>query len=164
MIAQAIGASVIAIDIADEKLEFARQLGAVEIINSSNTEDVVANVLEITHGGAHVSIDALGSPGTCYNSIANLRKRGKHIQVGLMVGDHRHPSIPMDRIIADELEILGCHGMQAYRYTEMLEMIRNSALTPEKLVGKRINLDESLAALVNMDNFEGTGSTVINEF
>ncbi len=164
MIAQAIGASVIAIDIADEKLDFARQLGAVETINGSNTEDVVANVMEITEGGAHVSIDALGSPATCFNSIANLRKRGKHIQVGLMVGEHRHPTIPMDKVIANELEILGSHGMQAYRYAEMLEMIRSGTLTPEKLVGKRINLEESLEELVNMDNFEGTGSTVINEF
>ncbi len=164
MIAQAIGASVIAIDIADEKLDFARQLGAVETINGSNTEDVVANVMEITEGGAHVSIDALGSPATCFNSIANLRKRGKHIQVGLMVGEHRHPTIPMDKVIANELEILGSHGMQAYRYADMLEMIRSGTLTPEKLVGKRINLEESLEELVNMDNFEGTGSTVINEF
>jgi alcohol dehydrogenase len=164
MIAHAIGASVIAIDIADEKLNFARQLGAVETINGSNTEDVVANVMEITEGGAHVSIDALGSPATCFNSIANLRKRGKHIQVGLMVGEHRHPTIPMDKVIANELEILGSHGMQAYRYADMLEMIRSGTLTPEKLVGKRINLEESLEELVNMDNFEGTGSTVINEF
>jgi alcohol dehydrogenase len=164
MIAHAIGASVIAIDIADEKLDFARQLGAVETINGSNTEDVVANVMEITEGGAHVSIDALGSPATCFNSIANLRKRGKHIQVGLMVGEHRHPTIPMDKVIANELEILGSHGMQAYRYADMLEMIRSGTLTPEKLVGKRINLEESLEELVNMDNFEGTGSTVINEF
>lgn len=164
MIAHAIGASVIAIDIADEKLDFARQLGAVETINGSNTEDVVANVMEITEGGAHVSIDALGSPVTCYNSIANLRKRGKHIQVGLMVGEHRHPTIPMDKVIANELEILGSHGMQAYRYADMLEMIRSGVLSPGKLVGKRINLEESLEELVNMDNFEGTGSTVINEF
>jgi alcohol dehydrogenase len=164
MIANAIGASVIAIDVADEKLDFARQIGAVETINAKKTEDVVANVMAITGGGAHVSIDALGSPVTCYNSIANLRKRGKHLQVGLMVGEHRHPSIPMDVVIANELEIFGCHGMQAYRYADMLEMIRSGALTPEKLVGKRISLEESLDELVSMHNFEGTGVTVINEF
>ena len=164
MIAQAIGASVIAIDIADEKLNFARQIGAVGTINAAKTDDVVAQVMEITRGGAHVSIDALGSPATCFNSIANLRKRGKHIQVGLMVGGHRQPAIPMDRIIADELEILGCHGMQAYRYADMLEMIRSGTLTPEKLVGKRINLEESLEELVNMENFERAGSAVINDF
>ena len=164
MIARAIGASVIAIDITDEKLDFAREIGAVATINAAKTEDVVANVMEITQGGAHVSIDALGSPATCFNSIANLRKRGKHIQVGLMVGGHRQPATPMDRIIAYELEILGCHGMQAYRYADMLEMIRSGVLSPGKLVGKRINLEESLEELVNMENFEGAGSAVINDF
>jgi alcohol dehydrogenase len=164
MIAHALGASVIAIDIADQKLNFAREIGAMATINASKTEDVVDNVWEITQGGAHVSIDALGSPVTCFNSISNLRKRGKHIQVGLMVGEHRNPAIPMDNVIANELEILGCHGMQAYRYAEMLEMIRNGAFSPEKLVGIRISLEESLEALLNMDTFEGIGITLINEF
>jgi alcohol dehydrogenase len=164
MIAHAIGASVIAIDITDEKLDFARTIGAVATINATKAEDVVDRVLEITQGGAHVSIDALGSPTTCFNSISNLRKRGKHVQVGLMVGDHQHPAVPMDKVIANELEILGSHGMQAFRYPEMLELIRSGKLSPEKLVGKTINLEESLEELVNMNNFEGTGVTVINEF
>ena len=122
------------------------------------------NVLEITQGGVHVSIDALGSATTCFNSIANLRKRGKHIQVGLMVGDLQNPAIPMDKVIANEFEILGSHGMQAFRYPEMMEMIRSGILSPEKMVGKTINLEESLEELVNMNNFERTGVTVINEF
>ncbi len=132
MIASAVGANVVAIDIADEKLEFARSVGAVATINSLNATDVVENVMEITKGGAHVSIDALGSPTTCFNSIANLRKRGKHVQIGLMLADHRHPALPMDKVIANELEILGSHGMQAYRYDAMLEMIRAGKLHPEK--------------------------------
>ena len=164
MIAHALGASVIAIDITDEKLDFARSIGAAATIHATKTEDVVARVLEITRGGAHVSIDALGDSTTCFNSIANLRKRGKHVQVGLMVGDHQHPVIPMDQVVANELEILGSHGMQAYRYPQMMEMIRSGKISPEKLVGKRINLKESLMELVDMNNFVGTGVTVINEF
>ena len=164
MIAHAYGARVIAIDITEEKLEFVRTIGAAVTINAAKVKDVVDDVLEITQGGAHVSIDALGSPATCFNSIANLRKRGKHVQVGLMVGDHQHPSIPMDKVIANELEIFGSHGMQAFRYAEMLNMIRSGRLSPEKLVGKTISLEESLDELVNMNNFEGTGVIVINEF
>jgi alcohol dehydrogenase len=164
MIAHSLGASVVAIDIKDEKLEFARTIGAEETINAAETDDVVNKVVEITSGGAHVSIDALGSPKTCFNSIANLRKRGKHIQVGLMVGDYKHPTIPMDKVVANEFEILGSHGMQAFRYAEMLEMIRSGVLSPEKLVRKTINLEASLEELVNMNDFEGTGVTVINEF
>ena len=164
MIASALGASVVAVDINDEKLEFARTIGASETINASETADVVAELLEVTQGGAHVSIDALGSQMTCFNSIANLRKRGVHVQVGLMVGDFQHPAIPMNLVIAKELEILGSHGMQAHRYPEMLEMIQEGRLFPEKLVGKTISLEESLDALVNLDKFEGIGVTVINQF
>ena len=164
MIAHALGASAIAIDIKDEKLDFARTIGATATVNAAETEDVIADVLEITQGGVHVSIDALGSPTTCFNSIANLRKRGKHIQVGLMVGGEEHPAIPMDKIIANELAILGSHGMQAFRYPEMLEMIRSGKLSPGKLVGKTISLADSLEELTNMNNFEETGVTVINEF
>lgn len=164
MIANALGANVVAIDIGDEKLDFARSVGAVATVNATKTEDVVENILDITQGGAHVSIDALGSPVTCFNSIANLRKRGRHVQVGLMVADHSHPAVPMDKIIANELEIVGSHGMQAYKYPVLLEMIQAGKLFPEKLIGKTINLEESLEELVNMDSFGGTGVTVINEF
>lgn len=164
MIASALGANVIAIDITDEKLEFAKSLGANATVNANRVEDVVEAVREITRGGAHVSIDALGSPETCFNSIANLRKRGKHIQVGLMVGDHNHPSIPMDKVVAHELEILGSHGIQAYRYEALFEMIRSGKLHPEKLVGKTIDLEQSMGELVRMDEFADTGVTVINKF
>lgn len=164
MIANAVGANVIAIDIADEKLDFARAVGAVATINAANTTDVIHNVLEVTRGGAHVSIDALGSPATCFNSIASLRKRGKHIQIGLMLADQRHPAVPMDKVIANELEILGSHGMQAYRYEAMLEMIQAGKLHPEKLIGKTITLDEAPRELASMNSFRGTGITVISRF
>jgi alcohol dehydrogenase len=164
MIANALGANVVAIDISDEKLEFARSFGAVATINAAKTQKVVRNVMEITRGGAHVSIDALGSSVTCFNSIANLRRRGRHIQVGLTLADQQHPAIPMDKVIAKELEILGSHGMQAYRYPALLAMIQAGKLFPEKLVGKRISLEESLDELVMMDNFSGIGVAVIDRF
>jgi len=164
MIAHALEARVVAIDISEEKLAFARSIGAVAAVNAAQAGDVVGDILDITGGGAHVSVDALGNPVTCFNSIANLRKRGKHIQVGLMTGDQRHPEVPMDRVIAGELEILGSHGMQAHRYPAMLEMIRAGKLSPEKLIGKTISLEESPDELAAMDRFEGTGVTVIDRF
>jgi alcohol dehydrogenase len=164
MIANALGAKVVALDIGADQLALARELGASAIVNASETEDVVEAVRELSGGGAHVSIDALGSQHTCFNSIANLRKRGKHIQVGLMTGDHRHPSVPMDRVLSNELEIIGSHGMQAHRYQEMMTMIMQGKLAPEKLVGDLISLEDSLDALVKMDQFGNTGVTVINRF
>lgn len=164
MIASALGASVVAVDITPEKLDLARSIGAVATVNGAEIENVAAAVVEVSHGGVHVSVDALGSQETCFNSIASLRKRGKHIQVGLMTADHKHPNIPMDRVIANELEIVGSHGMQAYVYEDLLQMIQAGKLQPEKLIGKTVNLEESVLELVTMDSFAGTGITVINQF
>jgi alcohol dehydrogenase len=164
MIASAMGANVIGIDLSEDKLDFARRMGAVATVNAREVSDVAGAVREITGGGAHVSIDALGHPATCFNSIANLRRRGRHVQVGLMLGDHARPAIPMDRVIGWELEILGSHGMQAFRYEAMMAMIRTGKLAPQKLVGRRIGLDEAPEALMAMDRFEGLGIGVITSF
>lgn len=164
MIANALGASVIGIDINEEKLDFARSIGAVATLNASEVDNIPAAVLEISRGGAHVSLDALGSTVTCVNSINSLRKRGRHIQVGLMAGEHSLPPVPMGRVIARELEIYGSHGMQAYRYESLLEMIRTGKLQPDRLVNKHISLAEAPAALMDMHSFKGTGITVIDRF
>ncbi|EPL15645.1 zinc-dependent alcohol dehydrogenase family protein [Pseudomonas sp. CF161] len=164
MIASAVGANVVAIDIAEDKLELARSLGAVATVNASRVANVVEAVRDITQGGAHVSLDALGHPTTCFNSISNLRKRGKHVQVGLMLGEHSTPIIPMSTVIAKELEILGSHGMQAHRYDAMFAMMQSGKLAPQKLIGRTISLEQSIEALMNMDKFEVAGVTVVNRF
>lgn len=164
MIANALGANVIGIDIQDDKLDFARSIGAVAVVNAAKTENVVEAVRDISHGGVHVSLDGLGNPVTCFNSISNLRKRGKHIQVGLMLAEHSRPAIPMDRVIGWELEILGSHGMQAYRYEALFAMIASGKLHPEKLVRKTINIAEAPAELAGMHDFKGLGITVIDRF
>ncbi len=164
MIAHALGAQVIAVDIHEETLKLARELGAMATINGSQNPDIVEEVRTLTHGGAHVSIDALGSAATCFNSVANLRKRGKHIQVGLMTGDHQHAKVPMDQVLAHELEIIGSHGMQAFKYPEMLDMVQQGKLHPEKLIERTISLEEATLALPRMDLFEHTGVLVIDSF
>lgn len=164
MIANALGAQVIAVDINDDTLHFAKEIGAIATINTTNSPDVVTHIKALTHGGAHVSVDALGSQTTCFNSISNLRKRGKHIQIGLMAGEHQNPKIPMDKVIANELEIIGSHGMQAFKYPEMLDMIKNGKLNPKKLIERTITLEESIVALPEMDKFQNKGILVINSF
>lgn len=164
MIANALGANVVAVDIAEDKLALARSLGAVATINAKETADVAASIIETTRGGAHVSLDALGHSITCFNSISCLRKRGKHIQVGLMLAEHSTPAIPMSKVLAHELEILGSHGMQAHRYDAMMTMIEAGKLAPEKLIGKRVTLEASIDALMRMDRFDVNGVTVITEF
>jgi alcohol dehydrogenase len=164
MIARAFGANVIGVDLADDKLTLARQLGATATINAAAATDVVNGIRELSGGGAHVSVDAIGSASVCFNSIASLRKRGKHIQVGLMVEDHRNPRVPMDKVLANELEILGSHGMQAHRYAEMLEMIAAGKLAPERLIGKTVCLEEAVAELTSMNDYPTNGVAVITEF
>lgn len=163
-IAAGAGAIVIAVDIDDKKLELAKKLGAKVLINAKKIESVSAEIIEITGRGAHVSIDALGSQETCFNSIACVRKRGKHIQVGLTTGDHKHPKIPMDKVVAHEIEILGSHGMQSFRYDAVFEMIKSGKVQPDLMLGKTISLEEAPEALVNMNKFEFLGVTVINIF
>ena len=163
MIAAAFGARVVAVDIADDKLDFARSLGAEAAVNG-NTADVAEAVRDLTGGGAHISIDALGHPEIIGNSVSSLRKRGKHIQVGIMESGQHNAAMPIDKIIGRELEILGSHGMQAHRYPEMLDMIRAGKLEPQKLIGKRIALEEAPRELVDLDSFAGVGVTVIGSF
>jgi alcohol dehydrogenase len=164
MIGRATGARVIAVDIDDAKLALARDIGAAHCINATASHDVVAEIRELSGGGAHVSIDALGSPITCFNSIASLRKRGRHVQVGLLAPDERNARIPTGLVVANELEILGSHGMQAHRYPQMLEMMAAGSLQPQKLIGQTIGLEEAPAALVAMDRFAEVGVTVIDAF
>ncbi|MFN3208185.1 MAG: zinc-dependent alcohol dehydrogenase family protein [Roseovarius sp.] len=164
MIAQALGARTVAIDISDDKLALARACGATETVNAAQVADVIEAVRDVTGGGAHVSLDALGHPVTFFNSVSNLRRRGRHVQVGLLLADQATPSAPMDRVIGAELEILGSHGMQAHRYDAMLAMIGAGMLAPEKLIGARITLEASIDALTGMDSFTGTGATVITSF
>lgn len=163
-IAAAVGANVIAVDIDNDKLELAQKLGASVLINAKEVNSVQEEILKASGRGAHVSIDALGSQETCFNSISCLRKRGKHIQVGLTTAEHKHPLIPMDKVVAHEIEILGSHGMQSFRYDAVFEMIKLGKVHPELMLGKTISLDEVPEALVNMNKFENRGVTVINKF
>lgn len=164
MIAKALGAVVIAVDINDVTLAYAKDIGADHLINSRDNQEVVESIHELTKGGVHASFDALGSKETALNSILSLRKRGKHVQIGLMTQDHKHLKLPMDRILADELEIIGSHGMQAHKYPEMLNMILDGRLTPGKLVSKTISLKDSTHELPKLNSFDRSGIMVINLF
>ena len=109
-----------------------------------------------------MSLDALGSRLTCANSIRSLRKRGRHIQVGLMLGSESDPPVPMSAVIGRELEIIGSHGMQAFRYDLMLEMIGHGKLNPSQLISDRVTLEQAADILPRMNEFPGTGVTVID--
>jgi alcohol dehydrogenase len=164
MIAVALGARVIAVDIDNEVLDLATRLGAVEVVNARTTRDVAGRIHDLTGRGAHVSVDGLGSATTAANSVLSLRKRGRHVQVGLLAGDDYRPRLPMERVIAWELELFGSHGMQASRYDEMIEMIMSGMLRPDLLIGKTVSLDEAPGELERMGEYGFVGISVIDRF
>jgi alcohol dehydrogenase len=162
MIAAAEGARVVAVDIDPRALALARELGAAATIDAAAVDDVAAAVVAVTGGGAHVSIDALGHPDTCVASVRSLRRRGRHVQVGLLLGEQATPPIPMDRVVAHELHIVGSHGMPAHRYAELLGRISAGRIDPARLVGRTISLEDSVEALVAMDRPGAPGVTVVS--
>jgi alcohol dehydrogenase len=162
MVGAAMGARVIAVDVAAAALVRARELGAESVVDAGSVTDPAAAVREITKGGAHVSIDAFGSAATAVASVRCLRRRGRHVQVGLLHGSASTPPIPMDQVIARELEMYGSHGMAAHEYPAMLGLITADALRPGLLVGRVIGLEDAGTALVAMDGPPSSaGMTVI---
>jgi alcohol dehydrogenase len=164
MIAVAMGAHVIAVDIKTEALDLATSLGATYTINAHDVSGVAEAIHDLTHGGAHVSLDALGSAVTARNSILGLCRRGRHVQVGLLVGDDADPPLPMGRVIGWELEIYGSHGLQAHAYPEMLRLIERGVLDPARLVTKRVALDGVPSVFEDMTAFGSTGIQVMDHF
>ncbi|MFB7930900.1 zinc-dependent alcohol dehydrogenase family protein [Streptomyces sp. NPDC056039] len=161
MIAAASGARVVAVDVSAQALDLARKFGAARCLDANAVPDTAAAVRDLTGGGAHLSLDALGSPATCAASINGLRRRGRHVQVGLLPSPTGTTPVPMARAIALELELLGSHGMAAHSYPPMLELVRGGVLRPDLLVTSTITLDEVPAALAAMGTAPGAGATVI---
>jgi alcohol dehydrogenase len=145
MIAAAAGARVVAVDVSPAALDLAASFGAEACLQGP--DGVPEAILELTGGGAHVSLDALGDPATCADSITCLRRRGRHVQVGLLPGT---PALPMDRVIAYELAVLGSHGMPARAYGPMMDLVAAGTLRPDRLVTATIGLPETPAALAAM--------------
>lgn len=163
MIARALGARVLALDISTAKLALARKIGAEKVLNVKEEQDPADAIQSMTSGGPGISLDAIGNSEVIRNSIRSLAKRGRHVQVGLIPGETEGIDV-MGTVIAKELEIVGSHGMQAHRYGKMLEMIREGRLNPQALIGREISLEESIEALTTMDRFENPGVTVITRF
>jgi len=160
LIGVALGARVVAVDIAVPALDRARSLGAEHVVDASADPDSAATIRELTGGGAAVSIDALGSPETAAASVRCLRRRGRHVQAGLLHGGAT--PLPMDVVVAYELAIHGSHGMAAADYPALLALVADRTLRPELLVGRTIGLADAPAALVAMDHPPtGAGMTVI---
>jgi alcohol dehydrogenase len=160
-IAVAAGAKVVAVDRTPAALALARNVGAEHTVLADGG-DVAAQVQSLTGGGSHVSVDAVGSATTCADAIHSLRRRGRHVQVGLLPGVGGHPAVPMDRVIAWELDVLGSHGMASVDYPALLRLVEAGTLRPQSLVERVVGLAEGARLLPSLDTAAPVGVTLID--
>jgi alcohol dehydrogenase len=164
-IANALGANVIGVDLMDEKLEKAKELGAVATVNAAEVDDPAKEVRDMTNGGADVSADALGIATTAQNAVNSLGKGGRHVQIGLTTSEEEGMvPLPTDEFVAKEIEFVGSLGLQPSRYPEMLNMIKTGKLDPTALVSETIDIHQISDRLEAMTDFKTMGIPVVNDF
>ncbi len=165
MIAKALGAKVIAVDINEAALEIAKNLGADLILNSKTGKfpavDEAIIMMTGARRGVDISVDALGSVVTATSAIKSLRRGGRHLQLGLLPSEDGQTPLPMGRVIGWELDLLGSHGMAAVDYPKMLAMIADGSLKPDLLVERTIGLDAGRDALESLAQSQSAGVTII---
>lgn len=162
-IASALGAKVIAVSRSAEKLALAKQLGAAHTVVAG--PDAVAEVIELSGGGVHVSVDALGIKDTVVPAIMTLRTRGRHVRLGVSnKTENGEISIPVDVMGFREMSFHGSFGMPAAKYPEMLALIASGKVNPGLLVGDTVTLDDAAGVLASMATFETLGMPVITTF
>lgn len=164
MLAAALGARVLAVDVSRPALDLAVDLGANAVLDADAVDDVGATVRELTGGGAHVSIDGLGVRATFENSLRSLRKLGRHVQVGMPVADHATvPLQLLDLVYARQLTLHGTRGLGAAGFSSLLELVDAGRVDPGALVGRRIPLSGAGASLAEMNGVPPAGITVIDD-
>jgi alcohol dehydrogenase len=156
LIAKALGARVVGVDPSPAARALATELGAEAVFAEAN----IAEILKLT-GGAQVSLDALGSPATAAASVRVLRRRGRHIQVGLMLDDAANAPLPWGELISKELEVFGSHGMAAADYPQMLAMVADGRLNISRLLGRVVGLEDAPAELAAMDHLVASGAGIV---
>jgi len=155
---RAVGAQVVAVDISTEALALAVALGADLTLDASTTDNVGAALHDIV-GGAHVSVDCLGHAATAGNSILSLRALGRHVQIGLF--PTATAELPISRVIRDELELLGVHGLSASRFDQVFAMMAAGQLDPTAMITQRLSLFDIPTALPAMGAFTQPGVSVV---
>lgn len=162
-IASALGANVIAVSRNEKKLAMARELGAKHTITAG--PEAANEIVELTGGGVHVSVDALGASETAIPAILSLRTRGRHLRLGVSnKKDQGQISVPVDLFTFRELSFVGSFGMQAARYPEMLQMIESGKLTPNLMVGGTVSLEQASEVLASMTGYDTLGMSVVTRF
>ena len=163
ILGRALGAHVVVVDVVPEKLEHALSLGMDAAVNAAE-EDAAAKIKEITGGGAHVSVEALGIPQTVNASIRCLRPLGRHVQVGMPVGHHAVQEVDMNAVYMANLALYGTRGMPSHRYPSLLGLITRGKVDMSPLIAREIPLSQAGAELAAFNGPTPPGVAVITDF
>ncbi len=162
LIGKALGARIVAVDVVPERLTHARTLGAEHVINAADG-DTAARIREVTGGGAHVSLEALGIEATANASIECLRPLGRHVQVGLPTGHTAQMQINMNAVYMKQLALFGTRGMPAWRYPPLLSLIESGQVDVRPIVARHVALSQASAELRAFDGPMSPGVAVITD-
>jgi alcohol dehydrogenase len=161
MIAVAAGARVVTVDPLPAGRHRAAALGATAVIDPGEG-DVAVAIRELTDGGAAASVDAIGGVDSMSASLRCLRTRGRHVQVGLMLGSAPVPADVIGLVLSHELQVFGSHGMAARDYPQMLRRVAAGELDPGLLLQRRIGLADAAVELAALGSAPVDGVTIID--
>lgn len=157
-IAAAVGAQVIAVDILDAKLEWARRLGAQVTLNAQGFERIDKEIRKLTGGGADISFEAIGNPITQAQTFASLRTGGRFVVVGYSA---KPMTLDTGRVMYREMEIIGSLGCRAVDYPRVIELVRQGKIKVKELVTARFPLDEISDGLDTLRSGEGVRAVIV---
>jgi alcohol dehydrogenase, propanol-preferring len=138
-LAAAAGGFVIAVDVNDRKLEWARQFGAAETINAKSVERVSKAVKKLTGGGADIAMEVIGNPRTIEEAMECLRIGGRLCVVGYT---NEAVSIVAGKIMFKELEIVGSLGCRPLDYRPLIRLVEQGKVDVKKQVTHRFKLED----------------------
>lgn len=143
-VAAALGARVVAVDISADKREWAKKLGAAEVLDPESVERVDKALRKLTGGGADVSFEAVGNPVTQEQALGALKTGGRAVFVGY---SPKPMTLNSGRVMFRELEVVGSLGCRPVDYPRVIEMVRQGRIELEPLVTHRYGLDDIEEAL-----------------
>jgi S-(hydroxymethyl)glutathione dehydrogenase/alcohol dehydrogenase len=164
-IARAFGASqIIAIDVHDDKLRIARELGATDVVNVSGATaaDVTRTVFDQTKGrGVEVAFEVLGRPETFAQAVDILGDGGRMIAVGIAAGRTTAP-VEITRLVRRGLRIIGSYGARTRAdMPEIIRLAERGTFRLETFVTRRYALNEAEAAYQALSRGEIAGRAVV---
>ncbi|WP_208347850.1 zinc-dependent alcohol dehydrogenase family protein [Pseudaestuariivita rosea] len=163
LLGRALGAHVVVVDIVQDKLDHALSLGATAVVNAHDG-DVALAIKDITGGGAHVSVEALGIPETVNASLECLRPMGRHVQVGMPVGHTARMEVNLSAVYQGNLALYGTRGMPSWRYPSLLGLIESGQVDMAPLIAREIPLSGASDELRAFNGPTPPGVAVITDF